>query len=118
MKKVIAAALAMILIFCLGACGKGPDTPDISVLEGEMMLTGRVTKVSGSLIILESNDSSISNKFSFGYSDSVTVVEKGAYVADLSADSFRGKKVSVICSELVQETYPAGLSDVRLIIIG
>ena len=100
------------------ACIKGENTPDVSPLEGEMILGGKITKVSGSLMLLESDDSSISNKFTFGYSDTITVVENGEYVVDLSADYFEGKKVSVICSRLVQETYPAGLTDVRMIILG
>ncbi len=117
MKKAAAMILAVILLFSFGACMKSSNIPDEKVLEGEMMLTGKITKVSGSLMLFESDDSSISNKFSFGYSDSVTVAENGAFVVDLSADYFEGKKVSVICSELVQETYPAGLTGVRMIII-
>ena len=109
--------LAAVLLFSLGACMKGNTKPDVSLLEGEMLLTGRVTQVSGNAIILESSDSSISNKFSFAYSDAVIVVEDGSFVVDYSADSFKGKSISVICSQLVQETYPAGLVDVRMIII-
>ncbi len=118
MKKIITLVLAAVLLISLSACMKDGNVPDTQLREGEMMLTGKITKVSSNLMLLESDDSSISNKFTFGYSDSITVVESGAYVVDLSADSFEGKKVSVICSELVQETYPAGLVDVRMIIIG
>lgn len=117
MKKIIAIALVLLLLISFGACAKNNNVPDVELHEGEMMLRGKITKVSGSLIILESGDSSISNKFSFGYSDSITVVENGAFVVDYSADAFKGKTVSIICSELVQETYPAGLMDVRMIII-
>lgn len=118
MKKIITIVLAAVLLTGLCACMRDGNVPDTEPREGEMMLTGEITKVSGSLMLLESDDSSISNKFTFGYTDSITVVENGAYVVDLSADSFEGKSISVICSELVQETYPAGLTDVRMIIIG
>ncbi len=117
MKKTIAIVLAAVLVLSFAACMKDSNKPDLTLNEGEMMLTGRITKVGGSLLTLETDDSSISNKFCFGYSDSIAVVEEGAYVVDYTADSFKGKTVSVICSELVQETYPAGLTDVRMIII-
>lgn len=118
MKKIIAIVLATVLLISFAACIKGENTPDVSLLEGEMLLEGKITKVSGNLMLFESDNSSISNKFTFGYSYTINVIENGAYVLDLSADYFKGKRVSIICSRLVQETYPAGLSDVRLIIIG
>ncbi len=117
MRKAISLVMTILLIFSLAGCTKNPNEAVAKPGEGEMMLTGKVTKVSGNLITLETSDSSISDKFYIGYSEDITVAENGAYVADCTADSFKGKTVSVICSELVEETYPAGLTEVRMIII-
>lgn len=117
MKKIICAALAVIIIFSFAACQRRENIADTSLKDGEILLTGKITKVSGSLLILESENNKTSDKFSFGYDSNITVVEGRAYVVDYTADAFLGKEVSVICSELIQETYPAGLTDVRMIII-
>lgn len=117
MKKLICLMLAMILALSFYACEKDPNKVDLTLNDGEMMLTGKVTKVSGNLLTFETDDSTVSDKFYIGYSDKISVAEDGAYVVDYTADAFKGKKISVICSELVQETYPAGLTDVRMIII-
>lgn len=117
MKKVTVMILAAFVLMSLVACIGDGRVPEMKPGDGEMMLNGRITKAGGSYMLLETDESSISNKFSFSYSDTIEVVENGAFVVDLSADSFVGKDVSIICSELVQETYPAGLIDVRMIII-
>lgn len=117
MKRIICILLTAVMALSFFACGKDPTKADYSLNEGEMMLTGKVTKVSGNLLTFETEKSSISDKFYIGYSDEITVAENGAYVVDYTADYFKGKKISVICSELVQETYPAGLTNVRMIII-
>ncbi len=122
MKKKICLILAALifsaaLMLSFSACVKDDNKADTRIHEGEMVLTGKVERVSGNHITLKTQDSSISDKFYFYYTDEVTVVEDGYYVMDLAADSFEGKEISVICSELVQETYPAGLTDVRMIII-
>lgn len=117
MRKMIAAVFAVLLILSLAGCVNNPGQAVTKLNEGEMMLTGKVTKVSSNLMTFETEESSISDKFYIGYSDSVTVVEDGEYVVDCAAYYFKGKRINVICSELVEETYPAGLTAVRMIII-
>ncbi len=122
MKKKICLILAALvfsaaLMLTFNACVRDDNKADTKVHEGEMLLTGKAEKVSGNHITLKADGNSISDKFYFYYTDEVTVVENGYYVMDLAADSFEGKEISVICSEMVQETYPAGLTDVRMIII-
>ncbi len=122
MKKKICLILAALiflaaLMLVFNACVRDDNKADTRVHEGEMVLTGKVERVSGNTITLKTEKSNISDKYRFYYSEDVTVVEGGYYVMDLAADSFEGKEISVICSELVEETYPAGLTDVRMIII-
>ncbi len=122
MKKKICLILAALvfsaaLMLAFNACVRDDNKANTSLQEGEMVLTGKAEKVSGNHITLKADGNSISDKFYFYYTDEVTVVENGYYVMDLAADSFEGKEISVICSEMVQETYPAGLTDVRMIII-
>ncbi|MBQ7295605.1 MAG: hypothetical protein IJW86_05360 [Clostridia bacterium] len=117
MRKIISIVLAVILTFSLAGCGISSGKADVSVKQGEMLLTGKVTKVSGNLLTLETDKSNISDKFYIGYTDEIVVVQEDAYVVDYTADVFKGKTISVICSELVEETYPAGLTQVRMIII-
>lgn len=118
MKKTISVLLALILVLSFASCAKNENKADTSLNEGEMKITGEVTSMSGNTLILSSDDKKeISDKFTFSYSDDIIVVEDGFYVTDYSADTFYGKKITVICSSLIQETYPAGLRDVRMIII-
>lgn len=116
MRKTICLLMAVIMGLTFSACAKRENKADTTVGEGEVMLTGKITEVKGNYMLLESRESSLCDKFSFSFSDEIIAVEKGYYVVDLTADSYLGKTVSVICSESIQETYPAGLSDVRMII--
>ncbi len=113
MKKLIALLLILILSITLFACGKPENRADTSLRSGETKITGTVEQVSGDSIVMHDGKG---GRYSFTYSYEITVVEDGWYVVDLAADSFRGKRISVICSEQIMETYPAMLSDVRMII--
>lgn len=117
MKKVTAIVMIILAVLSLSACSADGNKAEITVGQGEMMLSGKVTKVSGNSLLLECEDSNICDKFHLYYDSEVVVVEDGYYVVDLAADYFENKEISVICSNLVQETYPAGLTQVRMIII-
>ncbi len=114
MKKTVCIILTAVLLLCLTACSKPENKADISLREGETKITGKVEKVNGNtLLISDGHD----GKFSFFYDESIVVVEDGYYVVDYTADSFKGKMVSVICSDKIMETYPAQLTGERMIII-
>ena len=113
MKKTIIMLLTLILALSLFACAKIENRADISLKKGETKITGTVEQVNGNSIVIHDGKG---GRYSFTYSDEVNVVEGGYYVVDLAADSFMGDEISVICSEEIMETYPAMLSDVRIII--
>lgn len=118
MKKTISILLVLILMLSLACCGKNENKADTSLKDGETKITGVVSSMSGNLLTLSSEDKKeISDKFTFSFSDDIVVVEDGYYVVDYTADTFYGKEITVICNSLIQETYPAGLTDVRMIII-
>lgn len=116
MKKITVIILAVIMTVLMSGC-KSPNFANIDPYqepeEGETIITGTVEQVSGNTIVIHDGEG---GRYSFTYSDEITVVENGWYVVDLSADSFRGKEIMVICSDRIMETYPAMLSDVRMII--
>ncbi len=114
MKKIITIILMLILTFTLCGCKKTENKADTSLSEGETVITGTVESVSGNILIISDGEG---GRYSFYYSDEVDVVEKGYYVVDLSANYFDGKKVSVICSEEIMETYPAQLKNERMLIV-
>ena len=117
MKRLTMIFLSVLMIAVLTGCGAAMFDPDniadTSLRDGEMKLSGKVTEVSGETILIEDEKG---GRYTFGYSDEITVVEDGYYVVDLSADSFRGKRVTVIANQSVMETWPMMLSDVRMII--
>ncbi len=116
MKKIMLIfTVTVLLAAALCGCAKPENRADVSVKSGETEITGTVEKVSGNILLISDGEG---GRFSFCYSDEVEVVEDGYYVVDLSANSFKGKKVTVICSAEIMETYPAQLSGERMIIIG
>lgn len=118
MKKVISILLVAALALCLAACTKNENKIDVEPNEGEIKISGEITSMSGNILTLSTNDKNVSSdKCTFSFSDEIAIVEDGVYVTDYTADALYGKKVSVICNELIQETYPAGLTKVRVIII-
>lgn len=114
MKKFTVAVITLIMAFSLFACAKSENRANVSLKEGETKITGTVEQVSGNTVVLQDSKG---GRYSFTYSDEIDVVEGGYYVVDLAAASFKGERISVICSEQIMETYPAMLSDVRIIII-
>lgn len=114
MKKILSILLVIILALSFASCVKKENRADTSLKEGEIEITGLVTSMSGSLLTISDDED---KQYRFDYSDDIVVVEDGAYVVDYTADTFYGKKITVICSSDIQETYPAGLTDVRMIII-
>lgn len=113
MKKITALLLAAVLSVMLYACAKPGNIADTSLRSGETKITGTVEKVSGNSIVIHDGNG---GRYSFTYSDEITVVEDQYYVVDYSADHFKGMEITVICSDRIMETYPAMLSDVRMII--
>ena len=121
MKKTLALLLTVILALTFFGCTKRENRADTSLKEGEMMLTGYVTESYGSTLLLEKTDDGewqdfVSDRVYVTIGDNTEFVIDGWYVTDLSADYFKGKYISVICSELVLETYPVQLQNERMII--
>ena len=121
MKKTLALLLTVILALAFFGCAKRENRADTSLKEGEMMLTGYVTESYGSTLLLEKTDDGewqdfVSDRVYVTIGDNTEFVIDGWYVTDLSADYFKGKYISVICSELVLETYPVQLQNERMII--
>ena len=121
MKKTLALLLTVILALVFFGCAKRENRADTSLKEGEMMLTGYVTESYGSTLLLEKTDDGewqdfVSDRVYVTIGDNTEFVVDGWYVTDLSADYFKGKYISVICSELVLETYPVQLQNERMII--
>ena len=121
MKKTLALLLTVILALTFFGCAKRENRADTSLKEGEMMLTGYVTESYGSTLLLEKTDDGewqdfVSDRVYVTIGDNTEFVVDGWYVTDLSADYFKGKYISVICSELVLETYPVQLQNERMII--
>lgn len=118
MKKTMAVILSAVLLFCFYACGKSENKADTSLKDGEIMLTGSVVESYGnSLLLEEEKDDGTVSRYFVTINDYTEFVVDGWYVTDLSADSFEGKKISVICNEMIMETYPAQLQDERMIIV-
>lgn len=115
MKKLLILFTTFILLFSLSCCaGKSENRADTSLREGEMLLSGTVEEAYDSFLLLKGDDG---GKYDVAFNDTVQVVEDGWYVVDLSADSFKGKRISVICDSQIMETYPAQLQNERIIII-
>ena len=116
MKKLAVILLSVLMIAVSAGCRAAtfdPNVADTSLREGEMKLSGKVVEVREEALLIEDEKG---GRYTFAYSDDITVVEDGYYVVDLSADSFKGKKVTVIANQSVMETWPMMLSDVRMII--
>lgn len=114
MKRITAFLLVMFFIFCFAGCVKRENRADTSLRQGETYLEGDVESVSGSSLLIKGDDGS---KYYFTYSDEVETVIDGWYVVDMSADSFKGKNIKVICSSEIMETFPAQLKGERMIIV-
>lgn len=114
MRKILFIALTLIFIFSLEGCSKPENRADTSLKEGEIKITATVEKVNGNILTLSDGEG---GRYSFCYSDNVAVVVDGWYVTDMSADSFKGEKVTVICSSEIMETYPAQLKNERMLIV-
>ena len=118
MKKIVTAILSLIIAFSFVCCTKNENRADTSLKSGEIMLTGRVIESYGNSLLLESKDENDkTGRYFVTINDYTQFVVDGWYVTDLSADSFEGKKISVICNEMILETYPAQLQDERMIIV-
>ncbi|MBQ8503178.1 MAG: hypothetical protein IJ491_02750 [Clostridia bacterium] len=114
MKKAIAIILSFIFILSLYGCRKSDNKADLSLQQGETSITGIVEQVNGNTLIISDGEG---GRYSFYYSDEVACVIDGYYVMDLSADFFKSKRVSVICSSEIMETYPAQLKNERMLIV-
>ncbi len=118
MKKIIALTLCVIVAFLFACCGKYENRADTSLKKGEIMLSGKVVESYGNSLLLETKEENDeTGRYFVTINDYTEFVVDGWYVTDLSADSFEGKKISVICNELILETYPGQLQDERMIIV-
>ncbi len=114
MKKTALFLLTVIMLSVFVSCGADNNKADIKLEPGEIMLSGTVEETYENSLLLKCDGT---DRYYIPYSDDVTVAEDGYYVVDLTADSFRGKKINVICSSQIMETYPMQTSGVRMIII-
>ena len=124
MKKAVVILLAVFMCFSFACCGKEKTSTDARLSNQkaeisydsntEMMLVGTVKEVNGnSLLIVTDNN----QEYVFGFSKNVKVVENEYYVYNPKASDLLGKKVTSIAGNQVQETWPMGLTNERLIII-
>lgn len=114
MKKLFVLFLVLILTFSLACCKKTENKADTSLKEGEISISGTVEQVNGNILLISDGKG---GRYSFCFSDDTEVVVDGYYAIDMSADSFKRKKVTVICSAEIMETYPAQLRNERMIIV-
>lgn len=115
MKKVLIILTAVLIAFSFAACGvKSENKADTSLKDGEILLSGKVEEVYKNSFLLKGEGS---DRYYISFSDKVQVVEDGYYVVDMAVDSFKGKRVSVICSNQIMESYPAQTSGERMVII-
>ena len=122
MKKIITVILAVLMIFSLSACAKRENRADTSLKEGEIMLSGYVAETYGNSFLLERAEGYewqdfVGDRAYVSIGEHTEFVIDGWYVTDLTADSFRNKYISVICSDTVLETYPVQLTGERMIIL-
>ncbi len=122
MKKTLALLLTVILALTFFGCAKRENRADTSLKEGEIMLSGYVAEATENTILLEKRDgydweAYVGDRVYVTVGSDIQFVVDGWYVTDLSADSFKGKYISVICSESVLETYPVQLMNERMIIL-
>ena len=121
MKKIIALLLSLVISVSFYGCKEEKTDETIIPGEGEIKLTATVkqatdTEPYGATLLLCDADRM---EYVFGCDENVTIIENGVQInlLDSCADYFTGKKVTVIVSELMQETYPLGLTGERVIII-
>ena len=122
MKKMIAVILTVLVLFSFSACVKRENRADTSLEKGEIMLSGFVSESYGNSFLLEKTDGYdweeyVGDRAYVSIDADTEFVIDGWYVTDLTADSFEGKYISVICSENVRETYPVQLQNERMIIV-
>lgn len=122
MNKIISVLFAALILLNLYACAKPENRADTSLKDGEIMLSGYVKEAYDKTLLLEKREGYdwedyVGDKVLVTVGDNIDFVVDGWYVTDLTADSFNGKYISVICSEFVLETYPAQLVSERMIIM-
>lgn len=126
MKRAIVIFLAAFMCISFACCGKDTESnTDATYLptqkaeivydvENEQMIIATVKQVNGnSLLLVDGND----NEYVFNFSENVKVVKGENYVFKAKASDFAGKKVTVIVSNQIQETWPMGLTGEKFIII-
>jgi len=124
MKKAVVILLMILMCFSFACCGKKTATDtsyvapkeeaQISIGENEMILIATVKEVNGDSLLLEAETG---EEYVFGFSKNVKVVKDSYIIRDMTAKDFLNKKVTVVVSSEVQETYPMGLTGERFIII-
>lgn len=122
MKKLISILLTVLLVLSFSACAKKENRADTSLKEGEIMLSGYVAESYGKSLLLEQREGYdwedyAGDRVFVSIGDNTEFVIDGWYVTDLTADSLEGKYISVICNEMIMETYPAQLQNERMIIL-
>ena len=122
MKKTFVILLAIAVLVSFFGCAKTENRADTSLKEGEIMLSGYVAETYGNSLLLESAEGYewqdfVGDRVYVSIGEHTEFVIDGWYVTDLTADSFRNKYISVICSYTVLETYPVQLTVERMIIL-
>ena len=122
MKKTLAFLLTAVILVSFFGCAKLENRADTSLKEGEIMLSGYVAETYGNSLLLEKAEGYewqdfVGDRAYVSIGEHTEFVIDGWYVTDLTADSFEGKYISVICSDTVLETYPVQLTGERMIIL-
>ena len=124
MKRAVVILLAVIMCVSFACCGKS-ETPTDARLSSqkaeisydsntEMMLVGTVKEVNGNSLLIVTDDK---QEYVFGFSKKIKVVKNDSYVYNTEAKDLLGKKITAIAGNQVQETWPMGLTNERMIII-
>lgn len=115
MKRLYIVLISLVMLITFSACsGENNNKADTSLKDGEILLSGKVEEVYENSFLLKGEGS---DRYYISFSDKVQLVEDGYYVVDMTADSLKGKRVSVICSSQIMESYPAQTSGERMVII-
>ena len=124
MKRAVVILLALLMCVSFACCGKSETPTDAGYnsqkaeisydSNTEMMLVGTVKEVNGNSLLIVTDDK---QEYVFGFSNEIKVVKNDSYVYNTEAKDLLGKKVTVIVGNEVQETWPMGLTNERVIII-
>ena len=125
MKRAVVILLALLMCLGLACCGSTETVTDATYMpkqkaeitinnETEQFILATVKEANGDSLTLVTDEG---QEYIFSFSENVKVVEGEYYLPAVKASDLVGKKVSAIVGKEVQETWPMGLTNERLIIL-